>query len=229
MSMAAVVIGGGAVSATAFAADAELVGADNPVLQCEGPEAPDGFDCDISVDDVPGTSTRPGRLTPAQVTDNVAGCTSGTQPSVAKQISYARTGSISFGASISLDLYKGVNQIIDKVGPGAGVTVSQSTTFGTGHTYTVPSDYGRVAWGIFTQDTIEADVTITVKVTEPATDIPSIPYEYRGENIRVVTPVVDGATGLPKGTLAKQDRNFTDLAEFRALCGDTATPPDYLR
>lgn len=227
LSMAATVSAGSLISYNAYAADVEIVASDDPVLNCEGDNVPGGYDCDISVTDVHNSHQI--KLALAKVTDDVAGCTPGNQPGRALTLSYSSTGSIQIGGGIALDLYKGVNQIIDKVGPSIGVSVSKSTTFGTSETYTIPADYGKISWGMFSPDAVEAEATIEVHVTEPAQDVPDVGYSYRGENVKVVTPIVKGDSGIPQGTLSKDQRDFSSLAEFRQLCGEAATPPPGLQ
>lgn len=190
------------------------VSPDDPVMGCEGSDAPPGW-CKIVKFDVVSRTVI--NLPAEQVTDYVAGCTDGNQPTVSKSITYSR----SFSISASLGMSAGVNgggTILREAYPAASVGAAWTTTFGSGSTYSIPADQGQVSWGVFSQQAVEVVANMTVRVEEPAADVPNAEL-YSADGVRLVFPLEDKNTGLPHGTLAKQKRPFSSDAERSQLCG----------
>lgn len=211
----------------------QLVDIGDPIMKCAGDKRRSSvYSCGTFAQEVLGN--REINLPSEKVTDDVAGCHPGSQPSVAKQISYAKTTSVSVNAQIKFDLKiltgaKGMFSKIKEYQPsiGGGLAYSWATTFGEAKTSTIPADYGKISWGIFSQKAREATVnqTVVVRNTHIAYNDS---YLYTAKNFKIVTPIEEEKTKFPVGTLAKDQRNFNSVAEFKELCPNGVLP-DYLR
>jgi hypothetical protein len=221
-------IGCGGFGSTTCPDPDEKVPPEDPVMECRGPKIPAGFRCETY--GLKETGSKPGRLPPVQVTDQVAGCLPGNQPSIAKQMTYSFTTTIGFSSGVAIKSVPGLSgiwrNILKEIGPQFGVTVSESVSFGESQTQRIPADYGMISWGIFAQDTIVSTADMSVIVVEKAT-VPQTSY-YTASGVEFVTPVVAEKTGFPKGTTAKESRPFKDENEFRELCGPNAPLPPNL-
>lgn len=191
----------------------------------------DDYDCERFHSEV--KSSREINLPPEKVTDDVAGCHPGNQPSVNKRISYSKASTVSVSASLKFDLKiltgaAGVFKQIKGFGPGIGVGVSYSwsTTFGSSEGYTIPADYGKVPWGTFSQRATESVVDETVVIRNTGIGH-NDSYLYTVYGITVVTPIEEDTTKFPQGTLAKDSRDFKSVEEFKQLC-PTGVLPEYL-
>lgn len=194
------------------------VSPDDPVMGCAGPDAPPGW---CSIEKFVPISKTVIDLPSEKVTDYVAGCTTGSQPSVAKSITFTKAFTISASLGLSYKI-PGSGDILKESGPGAAVGVSWQTSFGEGHTYTVPADYGMISWGAFSQQVVEVVADMTVRVEEPAADVPNaVLYAARGVTVNL--PLEDRSSRLPYGTLSKMQRPFYDEAEFTRICGHSRT------
>jgi hypothetical protein len=207
------------------------VSPDDPIMACQGEKrgSPDHYNCSRESSEVVGS--RRITLSPEKVTDDVAGCLPGNQPSVAKAISYTKTSTISVSGNLKFDLkiltgFTGLFNQIKEYGPGVGVGVSYSvaTSFGQSKTYTIPADYGKISWGIFAQDAVESTVNQSIRVNSLHIGGPS-PRFYTGYGVKIVTPLEDDTTKFPYGTLAKAQRDFASVEEFNALCPGGVLPP----
>lgn len=210
-----------------------VVQPDDVILACRGLRLPMTYNYDCHYYSSEITDSEVVSLPAVQVTDHVAGCGPGTQPSVAKTLTYATTATFSFGVAAKLDLkvlsgYKGLLANLKEYGPGlqVGFGYATSTTFGETQTFTIPADYGKVSWGVFAQRAVEATVNETVQITSTSIVGPPAIY-YTAYGLTTLTPIAHDTTGFPQGTLGKSSRSFADVDEFNDLCPGGVLP-DYL-
>jgi hypothetical protein len=210
-----------------------VVQPDDIIMACQGPRLPMTYNYDCHYYSSEITDSEVVSLPAVQVTDKVAGCEPGTQPSMAKTLTYATTATFSFGVAAKLDLkvlsgYKGLLANLKEYGPGlqAGFGYATSTTFGETQTYTIPADYGKVSWGVFSQEAVKATVNETVEIT--STSIQGPPTIYcTAYGLTTLTPIAHDTTKFPQGTLGKSGRSFASVEEFNDLCPGGVLP-DYL-
>jgi hypothetical protein len=213
-------------------ANEEVVDVGDPIMTCQGEKRRSkNYDCEHFASEV--VSSREINLPPEKVTDEVAGCQPGTQPTISKQISYSKSSTVTVSASAKFDLkiLAGAGGIFEKIkeyGPGIGIGVSHSwsTTFGQSETYSVPADYGKISWGVFSQRAAESTVNETV-VVRNITIGGNDSYLYTANNFKIVTPIEKETTKFPVGTLAKDQRDFKSVEEFKELCPNGVLP-EYL-
>lgn len=231
---------GGTASAEAIIGGKKLrppyetqVSPNDTIMACQGPRLPMTYNYDCHYYSSEVTESKLVHLPAERVTDDVAGCVPGTQPVVAKTMTYSRTAGFTFGGSIKIDIkvLTGFNGLLTKVkekGPGIqgnfGYTVS--TTFGEAKTYGVPANYGKISWGVFSQDAVESKVNQSIQITSTQIQGPRSMY-YTAYGVTVVTPIADNTTKFPQGVLAKTERNFASVEEFDTLCPGGVLP-DYL-
>jgi hypothetical protein len=210
-----------------------VVQPDDVIMACQGPRLPVtyNYDCHYHSSEITDSEIVP--LPAVRVTDQVAGCEPGTQPSVAKTMTYATTATFRFGVSVKLDLkilsgYGGLLARLKEFGPGlqAGFGYATSTTFGQASSYTIPADYGKVSWGVFSQDAVMSTINESVEITSTGITGPPTIY-YTAHGVTTTTPIANETTGFPQGTLGKSDRSFASVEEFNALC-PSGVLPDYL-
>lgn len=215
------------VAGTALAAPDEYVSPDDAIMSCGGDKAL--VQCEVTDFDV--KSQEVVTLPPVRVTEQVAGCTSGNQPSISRAISYTRSTTVDVSGGVSLGNLPGAGNAFgplkDAVSVSAGVSVSETTGYGDTQTYTVPADYGKVSYGQFAQRAVRATGDLFVR-TEDSGEFPAS-YSYGAHGVVITTPLQRDEKKLPEGTLSTRSRDFATLGEFRTLCGYTATPPPYLR
>jgi hypothetical protein len=211
----------------------QIVTPDDSIMACQGPRLPTDYHYDCQYYSSEVTASELVHLPAVKVTDDVAGCLPGTQPSVAKTMIYATTAAFQFSASAKLDLkilsgFTGLLNKIKEFGPGlqGGFGYTESTTFGEGKTYTIPADYGKISWGVFSQDAVADTINESVQITSTDISGPSARY-FTASGVKTLTPVAEEKSQFPQGTLAKSSRNFASAEEFKTLCPDGALP-DYL-
>ena len=209
------------------------VSPEDAIMACQGPRLPTTYNYDCHYYSSEVTESQLIHLAAEKVTDDVAGCVPGTQPVVSKAMYYSRTSGFMFGGSVKIDLkvlsgFSGLMSKLKEFGPGVqgNFGYSVSTTFGEAKTYGIPSNYGKISWGIFSQDALESKINQSVQIT--STDIQGPrPMYYTAHGVTVVTPIADNTTNFPQGVLAKTERNFGNVEEFNTLCPGGVLP-DYL-
>jgi len=206
----------------------EIVDSTDQIMNCEGPKFPGGsWNCGVRDSALIKHSLV--KLPPVKVTDDVLGCTKGSQPSIARIVTYQYGTQIGASASISLKILPGLSEVFKEIGPQIGVSYATTTTFGQGQTQSIPADYGMISWGIFAQDAVESELHMTVLVndTHISSGVAGLRY-YTARNVRTFTPVVEETTKFPRGSFGKESRPFASADEFRKLCGPGAPLPPSL-
>jgi hypothetical protein len=205
------------------------VSADDPIMHCAGPKLPQWHhNCHVYSAEV--TATKLIHLPGEKVTDNVAGCQPGNQPSVGKTLTYSKSVTMGGGVGVNVQQLQDIGQILrntqKRLAPeiSGNFGVSTSTSWGQNKSYNVTANYGKVSWGVFSQEAVESTTNLVIEIT--STDVGGrSPLYYSANGVRVVAPLEDKQKKQPQGTLSQGERNFKDRAEFQQLCPSGALPP----
>jgi hypothetical protein len=205
------------------------VSADDPIMHCAGPKLPRWHhNCHVYSADV--TATKLIHLPGEKVTDNVAGCQPGNQPSVGKTLTYSKSVTMGGGVGVNIQQLQDIGQVLrntqKRLAPeiSGNFGVSKSTSWGQNKSYNVTANYGKVSWGVFAQEAVESTTNLVIEIT--STDVGGrSPLYYSANGVRVVAPLEDKQKKQPQGTLSQGERNFKDRAEFQQLCPSGVLPP----
>lgn len=220
LAMASVVAGVGAVHYSAHAA--EWVDPTDPVMNCQGPLAPGGYNCKVTSFKVRSAADE---LLPGErVTIVVAGCNPNATGSTQRAITWEKSTSIAVGGGAGLN--GPLMGFLGDIGASASAQVENSVTYGESQEYGVAATYGYKNWGVFKQRVIVSKVDMEVTVTEPG-DVP-VTDVYSANGVTITAVVKKGA--LPDGELIPGGEKFQNVADFNKSCSGVpgSVLPDYL-